>query len=700
MEDGVKGDTAKPKEVKFLGKAGWVKKSTGKFLGLYKDRYVQVERTEIVVYESEDLKNCLERVDLENYDKCHELKGAFKKKNSLILVRAPKCGNKINDVKIQAQNTEDKEDWIKAFSDGINRAKNKIFDEVTVDESCSLEHVTRTRAKGNQGRRPPTRMHMKEVGILRRDLDAVDNTPNGTHQVNTEADASKAVKPPMPPSMPSESPQETPEEGPTPQKKVLKPPMPPSKENKSGTPGEEEALKEVVPTKASDSSEETDSTRITPPPSPAPPSRDPVHPPMPPSKDKKPAQTIEWEVPPPSCDSKDSQEESPEEMLSDGLAKNDSDELGSEADSTHPPQKKAFKAPEAKLGSTVPEEPDEASAEKEGSCPALTAPEKDEPDNCNVSLEGEGNPASAIASAADTQRPAAPVAKSTEPSPQPAKKNPGPPAPRKKKTHNRSEANQTCDLKEGSDEVATSAQSKGSRLPNDPMATVEPKNEMAAPSTADAADVTVFPDHAEQKRKREESSNSSQRPDDEPQGGDGKGASASVVGGGRERGQDAGSEAEAEPAEGHMSQRGEVVPGERGRVLMLQQVQTNRRMQPTLPALPLKPSKLKSASVGDLLSESMEQRGAWPVEEISRTSPGNDMIELRKKVALELEDTVELLEREMEGSVDEKGGQESLLPEELLTKAVEKLRKADQFLREAKSLKQADSLEKKRRLSW
>uniref|UniRef100_A0A0E9UVF5 Uncharacterized protein n=1 Tax=Anguilla anguilla TaxID=7936 RepID=A0A0E9UVF5_ANGAN len=32
-------------------------------------------------------------------------------------------------------------------------------------------------------------------GILRKDLDASDNTPNGTHQVNTEVDTSKeAVK--------------------------------------------------------------------------------------------------------------------------------------------------------------------------------------------------------------------------------------------------------------------------------------------------------------------------------------------------------------------------------------------------------------------------------------------------------------------------------------------------------------------------
>lgn len=37
---------------------------------------------------------------------------------------------KIQDVKFQAQTAEEKEAWIKALSDGIHRAKNKVFDEV------------------------------------------------------------------------------------------------------------------------------------------------------------------------------------------------------------------------------------------------------------------------------------------------------------------------------------------------------------------------------------------------------------------------------------------------------------------------------------------------------------------------------------------------------------------------------------------
>ncbi|XP_035769472.1 pleckstrin homology domain-containing family O member 2 [Neolamprologus brichardi] len=160
MEDGAKEDPALKKEPKFLSKAGWLKKGYGRLLASYKDRYIQVEKTEIVVYENEDLQNCLERLDLENYDKCHELKSPFTKKQRLILIRSAKSTNKVREE--SAQTVEDKEAWIKALSDGINRAKNKIFDEVKIDQSSNLEHVTRTRPKGNRNRRPPTRIHMKE----------------------------------------------------------------------------------------------------------------------------------------------------------------------------------------------------------------------------------------------------------------------------------------------------------------------------------------------------------------------------------------------------------------------------------------------------------------------------------------------------------------------------------------------------------
>lgn len=65
-KQGVKEEPAKPKEVRSAGKAGWLKKSSGKFLSSYKDRYIQLDRTVIEVYENE--------VSLLNHDKTLTIK--------------------------------------------------------------------------------------------------------------------------------------------------------------------------------------------------------------------------------------------------------------------------------------------------------------------------------------------------------------------------------------------------------------------------------------------------------------------------------------------------------------------------------------------------------------------------------------------------------------------------------------------------
>lgn len=357
MEDGVKEDPAKPKEVKVTGKAGWLKKSSGKILGSYKDRYVHLDRTEVAMYDSEDLKNCVERIDLENFDKCHELRSPFQKKSRLILTRTQKSGSKVSNVKLQAQNEEEKEAWIKALNDGINRAKNKIFDEVKVDESLSLEHVTRTRPKGNRGRRPPTRIHMKEAsnispdGIMRLDLDEADSMPNGTHKVSAEESEQKDTKPQMSPAKSFDDIQEEAEEKEdAPQKKAVKPPMPPSKEKKPSEKEEDEA-----------------------------PLKNPIMPPMPPSKEKKPSQNMEDEEPgevmqekkvlkPPMPPSK---ENKPSISDSGDTTKENTSDSGVESEATPTPSEL----------SPAPESTDEAEPGESGSpkttAPAPTPPSKD-----------------------------------------------------------------------------------------------------------------------------------------------------------------------------------------------------------------------------------------------------------------------------------------------------------------------------------
>ncbi|KAM4829944.1 pleckstrin homology domain-containing family O member 2 [Thomomys bottae] len=208
-EEGVKDRGEKLHGARTADKAGWIKKSSGGLLGLWKDRYLLLCQAQLLVYENEDEQKCVETVELGSYEKCQDLRALLKRKHRFILLRSP--GNKVSDIKFQAPSGEEKESWIKALNEGINRGKNKAFDEVKVDKSCALEHVTRDRVRGGQKRRPPTRIHLKEVakaasdGILRLDLDVPDSGPpvsSPGHDVSP-APPRETPRPPMPPTKPS-----------------------------------------------------------------------------------------------------------------------------------------------------------------------------------------------------------------------------------------------------------------------------------------------------------------------------------------------------------------------------------------------------------------------------------------------------------------------------------------------------------------
>ncbi|XP_074693538.1 pleckstrin homology domain-containing family O member 2 [Strix aluco] len=244
MEQDTKEEVSeKPKSAPTAEKYGWIKKSSGGLLGLWKDRYIQLRKTQLVVFEDEDEQKCIETVELESYDKCQELRALLKKKNRFILIHSP--GKKVHDIKFQAPTLEEKESWIKALNEGINRGKNKVFDEVKVDESLSLDHVTRDRVKMTHGRRPPTRSHLKEAakstsdGILRLDLDVVDNGPPNSDSTISENDNAppqkETPKPPMPPIKPTGTKENQDAENNVPDqehKTPLSPPMPPEKKLK------------------------------------------------------------------------------------------------------------------------------------------------------------------------------------------------------------------------------------------------------------------------------------------------------------------------------------------------------------------------------------------------------------------------------------------------------------------------------------
>uniref|UniRef100_A0A4X1TZE5 Pleckstrin homology domain containing O2 n=1 Tax=Sus scrofa TaxID=9823 RepID=A0A4X1TZE5_PIG len=212
---GVKEASEKPRGAQTADKAGWIKKSSGGFLGLWKDRYLLLCQAQLLVYENEDEQKCVETVELGSYEKCQDLRALLKRKHRFILLRSP--GNKVSDIKFQAPSGEEKESWIKALNEGINRGKNKAFDEVKVDKSCALEHVTRDRVRGGQRRRPPTRVHLKEVanaasdGLSRLDLDVPDSGPPVFAPSNdvTAVQPRETFQPPMPPTKPSPMPETT-----------------------------------------------------------------------------------------------------------------------------------------------------------------------------------------------------------------------------------------------------------------------------------------------------------------------------------------------------------------------------------------------------------------------------------------------------------------------------------------------------------
>ncbi|KFP89140.1 Pleckstrin homology domain-containing family O member 2, partial [Acanthisitta chloris] len=252
----------KPKSAPTVEKHGWIKKSSGGLLGLWKDRYIQLRKTQLVVYEDEDEQKCIETVELESYDKCQELRALLKKKNRFILIRAP--GKKVHDIKFQASTLEEKESWIKALNEGINRGKNKIFDEVRETVFRLLCFCVKMSGKGGDGAcrkmcitAAGCRLAAKctSDGILRLDLDMVDNGPPTFDSTISESDNAppqkETPKPPMPPTKPTGIKENQEAENNVPDqehKKPLSPPLPPDKKLKEGL-----ASKDSVNTKEEDS---------------------------------------------------------------------------------------------------------------------------------------------------------------------------------------------------------------------------------------------------------------------------------------------------------------------------------------------------------------------------------------------------------------------------------------------------------------
>uniref|UniRef100_A0A673L6G3 Pleckstrin homology domain-containing family O member 1-like n=1 Tax=Sinocyclocheilus rhinocerous TaxID=307959 RepID=A0A673L6G3_9TELE len=189
-------------------KTGWIRKFCGKgiFREIWKNRFVILKGDQLYISEKEvkDEKKIQEVADLTDYERSEELRKAksrSKKNHSkFTLLRSRQPGNKVPNLVFLAVSPEEKESWINALNAAITRAKNRILDEVTVEEDSLLAHPTRDRAKIPHTRRLPTRGHLMAVasttnsdGMLTLDLIQEEDVPSTQCQDSHEDTLDKAA---------------------------------------------------------------------------------------------------------------------------------------------------------------------------------------------------------------------------------------------------------------------------------------------------------------------------------------------------------------------------------------------------------------------------------------------------------------------------------------------------------------------------
>ncbi|XP_044062687.1 pleckstrin homology domain-containing family O member 1b [Siniperca chuatsi] len=151
-------------------KVGWIRKFCGKgiFREIWKNRFVVLRGDQLFICEKEvkELGRADEVLDLSDYERCEEIrknKSRSKKNHSKFrLQRCSAPGNTVPNLVFLAVSPEEKESWISVLNAAITRAKNRILDEVTVEDS-QLAHLTRDRVKIPHNRRLPTRGHLLAV---------------------------------------------------------------------------------------------------------------------------------------------------------------------------------------------------------------------------------------------------------------------------------------------------------------------------------------------------------------------------------------------------------------------------------------------------------------------------------------------------------------------------------------------------------
>ncbi|KAM4568024.1 pleckstrin homology domain-containing family O member 1b [Fundulus diaphanus] len=151
-------------------KMGWIRKFCGKgiFREIWKNRFVVLKGDQLFICEKEvkELGRADEVLDLSDYERCEEIrknKSRSKKNHSKFrLQRCSSPGNTVPNLVFLAVSPEEKESWINVLNTAMTRAKNRILDEVMVEDS-QLSHLTRDRVKIPHNRRLPTRGHLLAV---------------------------------------------------------------------------------------------------------------------------------------------------------------------------------------------------------------------------------------------------------------------------------------------------------------------------------------------------------------------------------------------------------------------------------------------------------------------------------------------------------------------------------------------------------
>ncbi|XP_017285134.1 pleckstrin homology domain-containing family O member 1-A isoform X2 [Kryptolebias marmoratus] len=164
-------------------KAGWIRKFCGRgiFRELWRSRYVMLKGDHLYVSDKEvkDERKAQEVFDLADYERSEELRKAksrSKKNHSRFTVlRCRHRGHPVPNLVFLAVSPEEKESWINTLNVAIIRAKNRVLDEVTIEEDSALAHPTRDRAKIPHSRRLPTKGHLMAAstsshGMLTLDL--------------------------------------------------------------------------------------------------------------------------------------------------------------------------------------------------------------------------------------------------------------------------------------------------------------------------------------------------------------------------------------------------------------------------------------------------------------------------------------------------------------------------------------------------